>query len=102
MNRKNKPRGVILSSEDWGEVVKNAKLIGYNHSQFMQACIKSVLEMINDPEKRRLPLIVKLIDRAKAAFQEDESLKDDVITIPIHLTDEHGKRIKIEEPDEKP
>ena len=100
MNRKKKPRGVTLSAEDWEEVVKSAKLINYNNAQFMEFCIKSVLEMIKSPEKRRLPLIVKLVDRAKDALHEEELLKD-VITIPIHLTDEHGKRIKNEELEKK-
>ena len=75
-----KSRGITFDDDLWKEVSKNASLINYNNNLFMETCIRSIIDMINHPEKRKLPLIVRLIDEAKANAK-------DLLTVPLEIVD---------------
>lgn len=81
MRARKKPRGITLPDALWSDVVKNASLIKYNHSYFMETCVRSIIEMINEPEKRKIPLIVRLVDAAKANAK-------DLLTVPLQVIDD--------------
>lgn len=58
----------------WNDLDEISSLIGYNSSQFAAACIDTIVEMVHKPEKRHLPLIVRMVDQAKVAQEESELL----------------------------
>lgn len=72
VNDKKVSRGLSLSKKMWNDLDEISSLIGYNPSQFAATCIDTIMEMIHNPEKRHLPLIVRMVDQAKATQEEVE------------------------------
>lgn len=70
-----KSRGITLPRELWAKIRENGLLINYNDNLFIESCLIAMIEMIEKPEKRYLPLLIRMIDEAKIIEAEIDQLK---------------------------